>query len=324
MKKKICTLLALLLIFAGCCGIPAFAEGSVPADETATAEETAPTEETATAEEASAAEDTTQQNYVVDDAGILTEEQRDKLQKQAAELSESQSCGLYIVTVKDHTPFHPDAYEAAKAIYRRFDLGIGVEKNGVILLLSMNERDYAFTGHGNLGETICGYESSWIVEDAFLDNFRRNDWYGGFSDYLTACDSQLTRLKNGEDITQGADIITGSDGLEYHSYNAPTEGPGMPTGLKILIVIGVPCLIALIVCSSFKAQMKSATERTSAEEYVVPGSAILRTREDRFTHRTETRTRISSDSSSGGSRGGGGGGSSFHSGGGFSGRSGKF
>ena len=46
----------------------------------------------------------------------------------------------------------------------------------------------------------------------------------------------------------------------------------------------------------------------------------LRIKEDVFTHRTVTRTRIESDS---GSRGGGGG-SSFHSGGGFSGRSGKF
>ena len=65
---------------------------------------------------------------------------------------------------------------------------------------------------------------------------------------------------------------------------------------------------------------KTAMEKTTAEDYLVPHSMDLRVREDRFTHRTETRTRIESDS---GSRGGGGG-SSFHSGGGFSGRSGKF
>lgn len=262
-----------------------------------------------------------QLEYVTDQAGILTDSQRQKLNERAAAISEQHHCSLYIVTVNDHTQFNPDVYEAAKGIFTYYDLGYGDGRDGVILLLSMNERDYAFTGHGDLGETICGYESSWIIEDEFLDNFRKNDWYGGFSDYLEACGKQLTKLEKGEDITQGADIISGPDGLDYHEYNAPGRSE-MPVALKLVIAIGAPSLIALIVCSTFKAQMKTAKERTTAEDYVVPGSATLRIREDRFTHRTESRTRINTDSGS--SRGGGGGGSSFHSGGGFSGRSGKF
>ena len=260
--------------------------------------------------------------YVLDKAGLLTESQRSSLEGRASELSGQHRCSLYIVIVEDHTPYNPDVYEAAKGIYQYYDLGYGDERNGVILLLSMNERDYAFAGHGGLGETICGHESSWLIEDEFLDNFRNNDWYGGFSDYLDACGKQLTKLENGEDITEGADIIVGSNGQEYHSYNAPGASRGMPTGLKLLIGLGAPCLIALIVCSTFKAQMKTANLRTTAEEYVVPGSAVLRAQEDRFLHRTETRVPIQTQSSSG--RGGSSGGSSFHSGGGFSGRSGKF
>lgn len=260
--------------------------------------------------------------YVLDNAGLLSDSQRSTLESRAAELSESHGCSLYIVTVEDSSQFNPDVYEAAKGIYDYYDLGYGDGRDGVLLLLSMSERDYAVVGHGQLGETICNYESSWLIEDEFLDNFRRNDWYGGFTDYLNACGKQLTKLENGEDITQGADIITGSDGQEYHSYNAPGENQGMSTGLKLLIGIGVPCVIALIVCSTFKSQMKTAKLRTTAEEYVVPGSAALRTREDRFVNRTESRVRIQSDSGSRGSSSGGG--SSFHSGGGFSGRSGKF
>ena len=260
--------------------------------------------------------------YVLDNAGILTESQRSTLETRAAELSEEHGCKLYIVTVKDHSEFNPDVYEAAKGIYNFYDLGYGEGKDGVLLLLSMNERDYSFVGHGDKGETICGYESSWLVEDEFLDDFRRDDWYGGFSDYLEACDRQLTKLEKGEDITEGADIIVGPNGQEYHSYNAPGEPTRMPTGAKLGIGIGAPCLIALAICSTFKAQMKTAKEKTTAEEYVVPGSAALRVRDDRFINRTETRVPIQTHSSSG--RGGSSGGSSFHSGGGFSGRSGKF
>ena len=260
--------------------------------------------------------------YVLDNAGILTESQRSTLETRAAELSEEHGCKLYIVTVKDHSEFNPDVYEAAKGIYNFYDLGYGEGKDGVLLLLSMNERDYSFVGHGDKGETICGYESSWLVEDEFLDDFRRDDWFGGFSDYLEACDRQLNKLESGEDITEGADIIVGPNGQEYHSYNAPGEPTRMPTGAKLAIGLGAPCLIALGVCATFKAQMKTAKEKTTAEEYVVPGSAALRVRDDHFINRTETRVPIHTESSSG--RGGSSGGSSFHSGGGFSGSSGKF
>jgi len=258
--------------------------------------------------------------YVLDNAGLLSESRRQELEDRAAALSGEHGCGLYIVTVPDYTVYDGDVYEAAKGIFQYYDLGLGEGRDGVILLLSINDRDYAFAGHGTKGETICGYESSWIIEDRFLDNFRGNDWYGGFSDYLTACAEQLTKLENGEDLTEGADIIVGSDGLEYHSYNAPDRG--MSTGMKLLIVIAVPLLIALIVCSVFKAQMKTAKEKTQANDYLVPHSMNLHVRQDRYTHTTETRTRIETNSGSRG--GGGGGGSSFHSGGGFSGRSGKF
>lgn len=261
-------------------------------------------------------------SYITDSAGILTERERSTLETRAAQLSEEHGCSLYVVTVKDHSEFNPDVYEAAKGIYNYYDLGYGEGKDGVLLLLSLDERDYSFVGHGDKGETICGYESSWLVEDEFLDNFRRDDWYGGFSDYLEACGKQLTKLEQGEDITEGANIIVGPNGQEYHSYNAPGQPTRMPTGAKLGIGIGAPCLIALAICSTFKAQMKTAKEKTTAEEYVVPGSAALRVRDDRFINRTETRVPIHTESSSG--RGGSSGGSSFHSGGGFSGRSGKF
>ena len=260
--------------------------------------------------------------YVLDNAGLLSESQRSTLESRAAELSEEHGCNLYIVTVKDHSEFNPDVYKAAKGIFTYYDLGYGDGKDGVLLLLSMNDRDFALIGHGDRGETICGHESRWIVEDEFLDNLGRDDWHGGFLDYLEACGNQLTRLENGEDITYGADIIVGPDGQENHSYNAPGESARMPLAAKLAIGIGVPCLIALIVCSTFKAQMKTARLRTTAEEYVVPGSAVLRVQQDRFINRTETRVPIQTQSSSG--RGGGSGGSSFHSGGGFSGSSGKF
>ena len=188
-------------------------------------------------------------------------------------------------------------------------------------------RDQVFTfvtnkaGHGGKGETICGYESSWLIEDAFLDDLRAHDWNGAFEDFQTACDKQLTKLESGESVAEGADIITGPDGLEYHSYNNPYAERERSVLLRVLAVIFIPAAVALAVCSTFKAQMKTAHEASRADEYLVPHSMKLRVKDDRFTHRTESRTVIETDSSH---RVSGGGGSSFHSGGGFSGRSGSF
>ena len=260
--------------------------------------------------------------YVLDNAGLLNESQRSTLEQKAAALSEQHGCSLYVITLEDHTQFNYDVYEAAKGIFNYYGLGYGEGHDGILLLISMKDRDYALIGHGSKGETVCGYESSWLIEEDFLNGLRKNDWDGAFADYLSACDRQLGKLERGEDITAGADIITGPDGLEYHSYNAPGTKTGLPTPVKLAIVIFVPLLVALIVCSSFKAQMKTAKEKTQAGDYIVPDSLQLQIRDDIFTHRTESRTRIESDSGQRG--GGGGGGSSFHSGGGFSGRSGHF
>ena len=314
MKKRLFSLLLVLLLLTLC--FPA-AMAEAPAEETAPVEETAAVVETAAPEESAAPAFP----YVLDQAGLLSDSQREALEQKAAALSEQHQCSLYIVTVNDHTSLNYDVYEATKGIFTHYDLGWGAEKNGVILLLSLNARDYAFAGHGSSGETICSRESSWLIEDMFLDDFRNNDWYGGFEDFLDACDTQLSILENGEDVNAGADIVTGPDGLDYHDYNNPYETREPSILPRVLAVIFIPVAVALIVCSVFKAQMKTAREATRADEYLVPHSMRLRTKEDRFTHRTESRTLIETDS---GHRAGGGGGSSFHSGGGFSGRRGKF
>ncbi len=321
MKKRLFSLFLALLLLTLL--LPAaFAEESAPPEEAPAAEEAAaeaPAEEEAAAPEDSAAPVFP---HVLDNAKLLSGSRREELEQKAAALSEQHQCALYIVTVEDYTSLSYDVYEAAKGIFTHYDLGLGEERNGVLLLLSMKEHDYSFAGHGTLGETICGYESSWLIEDAFLDNLRDGDWAGGFSDFLDACGDQLTKLEKGEDVGEGAEILQAPDGLEYHAYNYPYAERERSIVPRLLAVILIPLAVALAVCSVFKAQMKTAHEASDADEYLVPHSVRLRIREDRFTHRTETRTRIDTDS---GPRGGSsGGGSSFHSGGGFSGRSGKF
>ncbi len=245
-------------------------------------------------------------SYITDSAGILTERERSSLEARAAQLSEEHGCSLYIVTVRDHSEMSPDIYEAAKGIFNYYKLGYGEGKDGVLLLLSMNERDYSFVGHGDKGETICGYESSWLVEDEFLDNFRRDDWYGGFGDYISMCDYMLERAENG-------------DPIDIPDYPEPeprslTERIGMAAVPGI--VIGI--IIAFIYCAALKSKMKTAKIAREASRYIAPRGIWMQAEDDMFTHTTVTRQHIQRDNDRGSH-----GGTTINSGG-FSHSSGKF
>ena len=40
------------------------------------------------------------------------------------------------------------------------------------------------------------------VEDSYLDNFRDDDWYGGFSDFLSSCDTLLQQAAQGTPVRE--------------------------------------------------------------------------------------------------------------------------
>ena len=231
--------------------------------------------------------------YVTDDAGLLTAGEIASLETTAQSIAQRYGVGIYIVTVDDYyTIDSRGAYEAAYTFYHGRSLGVGTERNGAILLLSMYERDFAHFYYGEKSEYAFNAYGQAEIEDVFLDNFRENDWYGGFSDYLTACGEYLAQAAEGHPVRRSAAV-------------------------PVAVCCAASVLIAFIVCAALKAKMKSVYTQGRADGYA--GTLHLTRQTDRFTHRTETRRKIEPPKSSGG-----GGGSVAHTGGGGSGRSGKF
>lgn len=270
MKKRIAWLLATLLLLLAF-AVPAWAAGF---------------------EEA-------QLDFVSDEAGLLSDDEYRRLEQQAATISAQYECGVYIIVLDDFTDYvyDTDPYEAAKTIYGEYTLGYGAEKSGVLLMLSMAERDYALIayGYGNTAFTDYGKEK---LCDEFLDNFGDDDWYGGFYDYLEKCDSMLAAARDG------------------HPLDVDSNPLVAPLGVAISLLLGF--LLALLLCQSLKKrQMQSVAEKTEADTYLVGQSVAITGRRDRFTHTTETRRKIEKDSDSSG------GGTTIDSDG-FSGKSGKF
>ena len=228
---------------------------------------------------------------VTDMAGLLTPDEDLELEEMAQQLGEQYDVGVYIVTVDDFRDTgESSVYKATYTIYHEFTMGLGPNRDGIMLLLSMAERDYAMFVYGKEAEYAFNGYGQEQLEEVFLDDFADDDWYGGFQDYLDECGDYLQKAESGHPVRASA--------TKY-----------------IVISIALALIIALIVCGVLTGKMKSAVKQATADAYVA-GGLNLTQNTDFFTHRTQTRTKIErGDSSSS---------SSSESGGGGSGRSGKF
>ena len=242
--------------------------------------------------------------YVWDTAGIMTEEEQNALQEKAEQVAADYQCACYIVTVNDYQDYSTASpYDAAKSIWQDMDFGYGDGRDGEMLMLSMNDRDFAIIAHGDFGNMAFTDYGKEKLDEVYLDNFRNNDWYGGFSDYLTQSEKYLQMARDGEPF----DVDTDPDAKSARHFMERV----------IAMIIG---LIAggSVVGGSYRS-MKTATEAGNANVYAIRGSLTVDRRRDVFQNRTITHRHIQRNKGSGG----GGGGTSVDSSG-FSGHSGKF
>ena len=234
--------------------------------------------------------------YVTDAAGLLTQDEVLALEAQAEQIAEDYGCAPYILVVENYRDYEDtyDVREAGMNLYERWELGHGPEKNGLLLILSMAERDYALVTNGSVTHQAFTDYGQEALREQFLDNFHNDDWAGGFRDYLDGCAWLLEQARNG----------------------TPYDVNTAPKGFNPLILV-IPLVLALVVCLVLTGQMKTAKRKTEAGDYMVPNGVEMRVVQDIFTHRTVTRQVIQQNENKGG------GGTSINSRG-FSGKSGKF
>ena len=266
MKKKI-TGIVLMLMLAFFLWIPSFAADITP-------------EETGA-----------EMRYVIDTYGLLSFDEWYALENRAANISELYSCGVYIVTVDDYNNYgYGNVYDVTTKIYHSDNgFGVGDERDGIMLLLSMDGRDYALFVYGDKAEYAFSDYGLEQLEDAFLGDLGRNDWYGGFSGYIRECDRYLACAQEGRPVRTN------------------------PIG-SIVVSALISCAIALVICMTLKSQMNTVHNKIGAREYVTSGGLHLSQQVDQYTHTTRISRKIQNKSGS----------SRSHSGGGGHGRSGKF
>ena len=250
--------------------------------------------------------------YIFDNAGLLTAEERARLEGLSADITAEYPINVYVLTVDDYRDIHSGSvFEAAEQFYLSHGLGYGPNQDGMLLLLSMEDRDYSLIVYGDYATTNLTDYGRRLISEEFLDDFRKDDWAGGFTDYLTVTKAYLKEAKENRPVD-----------------NYPEEPPDpkkvRSLGAVISLIMGFPA--SLLACTGMKAKMRSVSAAHTANQYLNPGSVSFSDRSEVFTHTSQVRTPIPREEH----RESGGGGSDFGGGGthvnssGFGGHSGKF
>ncbi len=231
---------------------------------------------------------------LVDEADLLTDEEEAEILEMLNNISNSRGCNVAILTVDDHYGNVQD-YSDDYFVYNGFLTDFN--ENGVLFMLSMAEREYAFTTSGNAIYAFTDYGQQRLFEDmaSYLHN---DDYYNAFITYANTADKYLELYANGTPF----DIPDYREQPRTLSYRLRQ--------LFLCILGGLAA--ALIPIFRMKSQLKTVKMSTNAVHYQASDGIRIKTREDRFINRHISKTPIPKDTG-GRSGSGGGGGSTTHS-----------
>lgn len=239
---------------------------------------------------------------VVDMAELLSDSDKTALLSKLDEISERQKLDIVVLTVNTLDGKTPRDY--ADDFYDYNGYGFGENKDGILLLVSMEDRDWwiSTTGYGITALTDAGIE---YISEKFLSDLSDGDYAQAFTTYAELCDQFITQAKTGE---------------PYDIGNMPKEPFNVAWNILVAFVIGL--VVAFVVTNIMKKQLKTVQLKSEANNYVKSNSMIVTENRDLFLYNQvsrrarpkETDNRSGSSggssthtSSSGSSHGGGGG-----------------
>ena len=238
---------------------------------------------------------------LVDEADLFTDEEEKILLAQLDEVSERQKCDIVVVTVYSLDGKSPMAYADDFFDYNGY--GYGEDDDGILYLLSMEERDQAYSTYG-FGITAFTDAGQDYIFALMKDDLKNDDWFEAFQTYVPLCDEFLTAAKNGEPMDVG---------------NLPMTPEDRRYVIMFFCVFGAIALgICALISNSFVKKLVSKTSsggiilNAMAHEYVVRNSLYFSRADEFFIDRKVSKSARPKDTGSGGYSGGGGGGSSTH------------
>lgn len=234
---------------------------------------------------------------VIDEAGILEADEVESLNDKAWALSEAYGMEIVIMT----TPGLGGAAvrEYAADFYDYGGYGYGDNYDGVMLMLSMEERDWYILTTGSATDVFTDYGIQEMGED-MLFFFADGDYAGGFDRFLVDAERYILQAQTGApfDVGNTEGPLALSNYLDYGDSSMGYVNWKM----YALWIVGLALAFTLVGMLILKRGMKSARPQRDADQYVRAGSMNLLRAQDIYLYHTQKRIpRPKQDSSSGGS-----------------------
>ena len=117
--------------------------------------------------------------FVNDFAGMLTTEQKQTLETKIGDFEKETTNELSVVTVSD---LGGDTIENfAEKLFKDWRIGKNKKDNGVLLLISRDDRQMRIEVGYGLEGALTDAQSFWIIQNVLKPAFQKGDYYGGIN-----------------------------------------------------------------------------------------------------------------------------------------------
>lgn len=231
---------------------------------------------------------------VVDEADLMSDYEEQQLTATLEEISERLQFDVVAVTV-DSTG-GKSTMEFADDFYDYNGYGQGVNHDGVILVINMDEREYwiSTTGYGITAITDYSIE---MIGDSVVPYMKDGDYYGAYTEYADIVDELVTSAKNGsiydwDNKYNGYGEYAYGDGY-YEEYSDKMDSFER-IGTSVIVSLIISAIIVLMVKKSYKP----VAFNRSAANYLNPGSLNVTNSYEHFLYNHVTMTKRAEESSS--------------------------
>ncbi len=215
-----------------------------------------------------------------DEANLLSQAQADSLSEKLDIMSESISFDIVIVTVYSTGIKSPESFSYDYFDYNGF--GYGENADGVLLLVSMAERDWYISTSG-YGQTAINDDGLKYISDKVVPYLSDGDYSTAFDVFAELCEDFVIQANTAE---------------PYTSATLPKEKLSL-MWIPGSILIGM--FISFMIMLGFKSQLKSVRRKPAARDYQVPDSMRVTEQSDMYLYSHVSRTpRQTQTSSKGG------------------------
>ena len=239
--------------------------------------------------------------YAVDSAKVLTTEELESLKSKLAQISDENNIDVGVVTVEYLDG--KTAQEFANDLFEQNKFGKGENRDGILLLVATEDREWAMSTHGSAKEAF-NEEGLDYLSGEFLPYLSDDDFYSAFENFADNAQELGTMYVAGDPYGEGEYV----DDENYPvDENIVEEEKGINNEVWIPLSIVMGCAISLIIMMMYKSQLKSVKSESRADDYLIDMKLVKS--QDIFLYRTVTRTmrpkneNNSNDFSSGGGGG---------------------